>query len=316
MTTALHQWAVGLSPGVYLGLWWALLLVILAAVIGGIYFLTRARWIGDTPTSKIRSAHQGFIELEGTSRQLDDHRPLKSPLSGTDCVWFDIRVERYERDYDGNNRSQWRTVVRQTSDQLIRVDDGTGTCLIDPDGASCYPAYNRVWKGNTEMPTWQYGKKGFGRGLLGGKYRYTERLLLLDADLYALGWFKTIAHNLGMDIEAQVVALLRDWKQDPEQMKRFDLNQDGHVDGREWAWARRLARAQTRAQLLKTPVDETEIHTLSEPPDGRPFILSGLPQKTLIRRKRRYGFSLWALSVILFGFWIYLTDLRGVPLPS
>jgi len=319
MMDAFDQWVLRLPPGGYLLLWVGLIVLTLVGVIAGMYYLKRSRWIKDTATSKIRSAHQGFVELEGTAKPLEAHYQLKSPLSGTDCVWFDIRVEQYQNEYGGNN-DRWKTVVRQVSDQMIRIDDGTGTCLIDPEGASIYPGFKRSWRGRTEMPAWgtRPGKTSvlFGSAALmglGKQYRYTERLLLENADLYVLGLFKTLGHNPGADIEAKTAALLKQWKQDPQRMKQFDLNQDGRIDMKEWAWARRLARAEAKVQQAQVAMAESEIHTMSKPKDGRPFILSGIPQKTLVRRKRRRGFAIWAVSIVLFGLWIYVGDLRGGP---
>lgn len=317
MMAAFDRWVIGLSPGGYLLLWLALILTAVAGVILGMYYIRRARWIKDTATSKIRSAHQGFVELEGVAIRLDDHLALKAPLSGTDCVWFDIRVEKYRRDYD-NKSARWETIVRQTSDEMIKIDDGTGSCLIDPEGATVYPGYNRTWRGSTEMPPWGAPSKTNALAFLslsnlGNEYRYTEKLLLERADLYVLGQFKTLSHNPDMDVESKAVALLKEWKQDPTKMQRFDLNNDGKIDMREWEWARRLARAEARKQQDSVAMDESEIHTMSKPSDGRPFILSGIPQKKLVKQKRRLGLAIWGASVVVFGFWVYVGDLRGMP---
>jgi len=313
MMALFDRWVVHLPPGGYLLLWSGLILATIAGVIAGMYFVRRARWIKDTATSKIRSAHQGFVELEGTARRLDDHLALKSPLSGTDCAWFDIRVEKHQSDY-GENRNRWQTVLRQTSDEMIRIDDGTGSCLIDPEGASVYPGYSRTWRGRTEMPAWGTSKRSGSMFFsIGNDYRYTEKLLLENADLYVLGQFKTIGHNPGLDIDNKAVALLKEWKQDPAKMKRFDLDNDGRIDMREWEWARRLARAEARQQQASVAMEESEIHTMSAPSDGRPFVLSGIPQKILVKRKRRMGLGIWAASVVVFGFWVYIGDLRGLP---
>ena len=64
--------------------------------------LKKARIIEDVPTSKIRSAHQGYVELTGVSRS-QDHNLLSAPLTGTRCLWFDYRIERYK----GGKNSRW-----------------------------------------------------------------------------------------------------------------------------------------------------------------------------------------------------------------
>ena len=71
-----------------------------AAVIGGGWFAFRwmhvARVIEDTPTSRVRSAAQGYVELEGRARPLAGTLNL-APMTQRDCVWWRYRVQHRRR---------------------------------------------------------------------------------------------------------------------------------------------------------------------------------------------------------------------------
>src|SRR5690606_16652826 len=112
------------------------LLPALTAAAGGLALmarqLRRARLIEDTPTSRIRSAPQGYVELTGFAREVAAaDTPLRGPLTGKPCVWFRYRIERYQR----GKRSGWHPVESGASAQWFELDDGSGRCWIDPAGA-------------------------------------------------------------------------------------------------------------------------------------------------------------------------------------
>lgn len=52
--------------------------------IGAFYFYLRKRVMQDTPTSKIRSAAQGYVELNGHGDLLEGP-PIIAPLTGSTC---------------------------------------------------------------------------------------------------------------------------------------------------------------------------------------------------------------------------------------
>ena len=65
-----------------------ILAIICAASLYVVFrFFHRSRIIDDTPTSKIRSAHQGFVELEGVGRLMKG-TPIVSRLSKKQCLWY------------------------------------------------------------------------------------------------------------------------------------------------------------------------------------------------------------------------------------
>ena len=58
----------------------------------GFILLARARLMEDTPLSLIRSAAQGYVELQGTARTLPGP-PIVAPLSGGRCCWWRYRID-------------------------------------------------------------------------------------------------------------------------------------------------------------------------------------------------------------------------------
>ena len=70
----------------------ALATIAVVTFIGAFIHLHRARLIEDVPTSLIRSASQGYVELQGIGRLLDGP-VIAGPLSGKRCTWWSYRVE-------------------------------------------------------------------------------------------------------------------------------------------------------------------------------------------------------------------------------
>lgn len=261
----------------------------------GFRSLVRARIIEDTPTSRIRSASQGYVELVGQGRPMEGPR-IVSPLSGRDCLWYVYQVERRESSRTNQGyRTRWRTVESGASDALFLLVDGTGACVIDPDGAEVSPSQVDHWYGSARRPSGgpQQRRSGIWHGLgmlfsMGfGKYRYTERLILPGARLYALGEFNTLGTGGGAaDLKQETLAILRAWKQDRARMKAFDTDGDGEVDLQEWDAARRAAQreaASAQARRVVAPVT----HVLRKPASSRhPFLLATHSQRHLAQRHR------------------------------
>lgn len=274
----------------------------LAALVAGVFFIRRSYWIINTATSKIASAHQGYVEIEGITKNIE-LVPLVSPLTGTACVWYWVCVEHNDNDEMGNmQKSAWRRIYQHQSENLIAVEDETGECLVDPESATIRPHVNRQWYGSTEWPT---GLTNHVGGSFFGDYRYTEKLLLPHRSIYVLGWFKTITHDPYVVEPESIAALLREWKSDPLKMKSFDLDRNGSIDTKEWDLAREAARKQIYTQQLKEMQRSQQTHLISANSQSRrPFFISADDQTALARRFRRWGFLLWAGSVLSFFFWV------------
>ena len=238
----------------------AMSLISFAAWIGN---YRRLRQISDTPTSNIASAAQGYAEITGRAEQ-PGGTPLLSKLTNLPCVWF--RYEIYEKSAD----DKWSLEESGDSDEPFVVRDATGQCVIDPEGAEVICARKQTW---TQ-----------------GSRRYTEWLLLPQERVYAIGDFVTIGGpDSELDSDADISAQLTEWKKNqPELLKRFDLNQDGAIDLKEWELARRQARREVEAQQREIRTRDGT-HVLRKPVDGRLFLLSNY-----VPEKLRQTYLIWS----------------------
>ncbi len=288
---------------------WALLLFCGVLALGGFYYafrwLGRARLIEDAPTAKIRSAHQGYVELAGNARPMAGE-PILAPLTGTACCWYRYKIEK-------RGDKNWRTVESETSDGLFLLQDETGHCLVDPEGAEVTPSDRSVWYGHTRYPQDRSpGRQRIQRTpllkLLGvlnrqigfSRYRYTEERIYPGDRLYAIGQFKSLDELDHRQSRADLTrSLLREWKRDRATLLgRFDLNGDGQIDSREWETARKAAQTQARLQMAEQQSNLVE-NRLSAPDSSRqPFLLSTLEDFELVRRYRLKAFGAIALFFI------------------
>lgn len=298
------EWAARVNalapPEFWIG---ALLLVALA--LGAFYavfrFVHRVRIIEGTPTSRIRSAAQGYVELDGIGRLMRG-QPVRAPLTGTICTWYSFKIEEKDESGEsssgGGRHSRWRTVRSGVSDDLFLLVDETGECVIDPDGAEVTPAISEVWYGND--PAWSGSAPQRRRFGVGSRYRFTERRMHPDDPLYAIGQFHSVGGSQELpDTHEEVRQLLAQWKRDQAGLHaRFDRNGDGLLDHHEWDQVRQAARRevlQAQAERARGPVH----HLMVRPEDRRrPFLLSVLPQTQLLRRYRLYAAAAMALFLL------------------
>ncbi len=287
----------------------ALLSVVLAALTGGGFYLWKkffqhARVMEDMPTSKIRSAAQGFVELSGMQHALEG-APLSAPLTGNACTWWDYKIEKKKtsRNSKGQTTTHWVTVESDTSVGFFNLRDDTGEILVNPRGADVTPSVRKVWYGNSRRPTGG-GSSGFGSSM-GRRYRYTERLMRSGEPVYALGHFETWSNVEGSKERSERRAkILAEWKEDAAGLvQRFDEDGDGRVDADEWEQARKAAEAVVEEQVAKAAM-KPDVDVLMKPEEDHPFILSTKSQEELTRVYRWKAFGgllLFLAGVVSLG---------------
>lgn len=232
----------------------------------------RARAVDDTPTSKVASAAQGYSELIGSGRPLAG-APLMSPLSHLPCLWFRYTVERKDSD------NKWVQEDHGESDASFILDDGTGECVVDPEGAEMLV---------TKKDSWTQGDR-----------RYTEWLLIERQKVYALGQFATLGSvDLDLNLVEDVKLLLAEWKaRTAELLDRFDLNKDGQIDLKEWELARAQAKREVAANHRELRAS-SELHVMRLPEDGRLYLISDMEPDNLASKYRWWS---WFHIAIFFG---------------
>ncbi len=297
MFDSLSQWIDQSSPWYFWGVVAASGLLISWWFYRGFGRLRLGRLIEDTPTSRIRSAHQGFVELEGVAAALPGE-PVYAPLSGRECVWYDYTIDHLEtRWHRDGRRASWVSVEKGSSEGIFALGDGTGRCMIDPEGAEIHPLHVMTWRGHERYP---YHTPP-GHSDFTGPYRYRERLIEPGDRLYALGWLETRREG-AKGLADRTRELLRQWKRAPEKLlHRFDLNRDGRIDPREWEIVRRQAEKEALRDQVRDKVGDA-VHVLRKPAGrGLPFILSSRGQPALVSACRRHAMLYLGLFVLGCG---------------
>jgi hypothetical protein len=238
---------------------WVAVLFLAAGLnlLGWLYTLRVARAITDTPTSRVASAAQGYVELEG-SAQSHQGMGLLTPHSQLPCLWYRYRVERREGD-------KWRHVDSAESEAPFDLEDGSGRCTLEPAGAHVETTHVEVRRE--------------------GNLRHTEAVLLVGDRLHALAEFRSRrAEDLALNARLDEGELLAGWKEDQETLhRRFDLDGDGAISPKEWALARLAARREI-ARRHRELRAQAPRHFLGRPGDGRPFLISNHAPEGLGRR--------------------------------
>ena len=269
---------VGLKTESSLGMFVCVALMAPLSLVAWTSTYRRARAIDDTPTSRVASAAQGYVELIGAGKPLAG-APLLSPVNQLPCLWYRYTIERKDSD------NKWVQESKGESDASFILDDGTGDCVVDPDGAEMLVTKRDRW--------------------IRDDRRYTQWLLLEHQNIYVLGQFSTIGSvALDLRVDEDVKQLLAEWKARPaELLQRFDLDKSGQLDLREWE----LARAQAKREILANHRElraSPELNVMRLPADGRLYLISDLKPDKLAGKYR-----LWAW----FHIAVFLGALGSLP---
>ncbi|GAB4115403.1 MAG: GIDE domain-containing protein [Sideroxydans sp.] len=250
---------------------WILGCIAIVSLFAWLSVLHRYRLILGTPTSRIASAAQGYVELLGHAHP--EGAPIMSKFLLLPCLWYRYQHERK------NQKNEWHTVETGESSTPFRLDDGSGSCVVDPRGAEIIARHKDRWQVGDE--------------------RFTEWKVLELDEVYALGEFKTIGgSNNPVTHEELVKQVLHEWKLDNAHLlQRFDLDGNGMLDMDEWMLARQSAKREARKRLNEARA-EPDTHFMLKPQDGRLFLISNLSPENLARR---YALWTWLHLIIFFG---------------
>ncbi|WBV43806.1 hypothetical protein [Pseudoroseomonas cervicalis] len=160
------------------------LLVTLIALAGLLWQL----WTGWRAAAWLRDPPPGLVLVEGTTAPWDGLR--QATLSGGSCLWEGWEVETWRSSVSGPDRTgRWSTEEQGASRApFLLVTPQGHRILICPDVVDTRMLPVRQWKGSAPRPGGEAGLLSeMTGGLLGRRYRYSERLVLEAQPLFALG---------------------------------------------------------------------------------------------------------------------------------
>jgi hypothetical protein len=163
----------------------------------GFRLLQRKRLILNTPSSKIRSASMGLVEISGLA--IGPH-VLSSPLKQLDCFYYRSLAWQWKQ---RGRDSEWVKIAEESLHLPFYVDDGSGTLLVDPRSAEMdlhcdlHEEYNRsVLLDGPEMPA-SVGSFLARHGVDSTKrIKVEEYCIKPKSFLFVLG---TLSQNPGLD---------------------------------------------------------------------------------------------------------------------
>jgi hypothetical protein len=95
----------------------------------GFQLLRRKRLIMDTPSSKIRSAAMGLVEVSGLAT---GPYTLTSPITGVPCYYYRTMLWQWKQQ---GKSSSWVKEADESLHLPFYLDDGTARVLVNPQGA-------------------------------------------------------------------------------------------------------------------------------------------------------------------------------------
>lgn len=278
---------------------------LMAAALGaGAIFLlhqgSRAFWrlrtITDTPTTRIQSAAQGYVELRGLARPL--RGTLSARLTAKPCLWYRFRIEQRRRAGRGE---KWITLEQGQTDVPFLLDDGSGRARVEPSSARMHCRRRERWLGPNQNPgQGAHVALSLGDWLripigLGDRYRFTEERIEPGDPLYILGRLETPRRG-EEGRERLRRSLLRVWKRDPARLAALDTDGDGEISPEEWEGAR-LEAARLAEQAEQRRGREPVLPVVGATGDSRhPFLISSHTEEELARNLG------WTVTAAILGF--------------
>ena len=170
------------------------------AIIGGIVVFLRGfrmlqykRLILNTPFSKVRSASMGLVEVSGNP---DGPRTIPAGITGEPCFYYRAQAWQWVQSDKGH---KWEQACDESVSVPFYLEDGTGSVLINPQGAELDVHRNFT----DEISTLTFGKGSIIpasvqkyvalHGLMSAeKIRLEERVIKPGYPLFVFG---TLAEN-------------------------------------------------------------------------------------------------------------------------
>lgn len=173
----------------------------------GFRMLQRKRLILNTPTSKIRSASIGLVEISGLAV---GPYTITAPLTNVPCYYY--QTIAWQMEQSGKSK-KWKKVAEESLHVSFFLDDNTARVLVDPQGAEMdiHCDFHEEFNGSffSSQPDLPANVSSFlaRHGVsVDDKIKVDEFCIKPKNALFILG---TLAQNHGVQVSATPVAGLR-----------------------------------------------------------------------------------------------------------
>jgi hypothetical protein len=166
----------------------------LCLFIRGFRLLARKRLLVNTPTSKIRSASLGLVEVSGVAMGPYN---LPAPITGSPCYLYRTIAWRQAEE---SKTQEWKKVAEETLHVFFFLEDGTGQLLVNPAAAELdlhcdfRQSYDQTWISRMPEHVAAFLDR-HGVTPRGDHFRIEEWTIRPNQNLYIVG---TIAENAGV----------------------------------------------------------------------------------------------------------------------
>lgn len=261
---------------------------------GGFYFLRLKRTMENTPTSRARSVAMGMVEIQGRAIR---RYAVVSPMTHLACVYW--RLEKFRRD----RNDQWKSVGVSSSGPIpFELEDASGRISVDPRGASIRPRQRQ------EGFPGQMSLLFAGVGSDNLQEKWVEEVLCEGASLYVLG-FASAPRSSQASLRERTIERLRRLKSDPQALRRYDSDGDGHISDQEWDAARQaeeeLALHDSLQQSQGSQPDRVRPQIGRPPQRGLPFLIAESASEAHLSR----SYAWYAGPLLVAGFALALWTL-------
>jgi len=153
----------------------------------GFKMLQFKRLIENTPTSKIRSASMGLVELSGIAA---GPNTIPAGITGERCFYYRAMAWEYQR---SGNRSEWKRVADESLFIPFFIQDDTGGMLVNAQGADMdvqcnfKDEFGESFFSSNDVPMGAAQDFLLRYGIAGRQVRVEEHCIKPDCPLFVLG---------------------------------------------------------------------------------------------------------------------------------
>jgi hypothetical protein len=270
-------------------------------ISGFIKYLKYRNIVSDLPTSKIRSASMGMVELKGVARRKYN---LLSPCANLPCIYY--RVNKYKR-ANKTEQSGWAWYETSVSGNVpFYLEDDYGRVCVYPEGADIFPL-----KKETYTNTGGFYTHGIPYMVPAGQ-KWEEEVILDNSPLYVLGWAEYPLQSDKSEIKKIRLEILRKIKKDEKLLSFYDEDKNGRIDPHEWEKAVSDADRKAYKKYLSEPDRKKESFIVLDPPyKGFPMIIA--PTRLEDKILKKFSFYMWlnllgAVAAFVAGSIMFFTN--------